>query len=419
MVDVPRQGVARRKMIRRILFSTVTLAVVAGVTYALMQLEPAAPSVDRDSVWIGSVTRGEMVIAVRGPGTLVPEEIRWVAATVSGRVEKVNVLPGTVVARDTVLIELANPELERQMLNAQLSLERAEAELEELKVSVERDMLAQEAAAAQVKASMETARLQDDVNQQLVREGLLSPIQARVSAVNAAELENRYKIEEERLAKNRQTAQSRIAAKEADVRSLQGQYELNQDQVHRLKVRAGIAGVLQQRDVEVGHQVTIGQLLGKVAVPGKLKAELRIPETQAKDVKLGQVADIDTRNGHIEGRVIRIDPAATEASVTVDVALLGQLPPGARPELNVDGTITIDRLDDTLQMGRPAYGQADSLIGIFKLINEGAEAVRTQVRLGRSSVTVMQVLEGLNEGDEVILSDTANWDNFDKIRLVD
>lgn len=417
MVDVPRKGVARKKKIKRAIYAILTVIVLGAVTWGLSQLEPAAPSVDRASLYIDEVERGPMVIQVRGAGTLVPEEIRWISSSVSGRVEQIKELPGTAVQPETVLMILDNPELERDVVDAELQLRRGRAELENLKVELQRQFLSQEAQAASVQADFKGARLQADLNEELAEEGLIAPLNKQLSDVTAEELDKRNQIEQERLRINAQATKASINAKEAELAQLEALYNLRRRQVDMLRVRAGISGVLQQTPVEVGQQVPPGTILGKVAVPEKLKAELRIPETQAKDVQIGQSAIIDTRSAEIEGRVIRIDPAAVEGTVTVDVALIGQLPPGARPDLNVDGTITIDRLEDVLKVGRPAYGQADSTIGLFKLINDGTEAIRVTVRLGRSSVTTIQVLEGLQEGDRVVLSDTSAWDNFDRIRL--
>lgn len=417
MVDVPREGYARKKRIRRILTGVVMVLVVLAVSWALSTLEPAAPSVDRSSVYLGQVERGPLVIEVRGPGTLVPEEIRWVVARVSGRVEQIRVLPGSQVESATVLVELDNPELEREVLNAELQLRQAEAELEDLRVALEREQLAQEAQAAGVQAEYVQRQLQADLNQQLAREGLISDLTLKLSEVTADELSRRNSIEQKRLAINSQSAEARIAAKEAQVAQLRGLFELRRRQLDSLAVRAGIAGVLQQTPVEIGQQVAPGEVLGKVAVPERLKAQLRIPETQAKDVEIGLSASIDTRNGLVPGRVVRIDPAAQEGTVRVDIALTGPLPLGARPDLNVDGTIQIDRLEDVLKLGRPAYGQANSTVGLFRLSGEGGEASRVRVRLGRSSVTTIEVVEGLAEGDRVVLSDTSAWDSFDRIRL--
>ncbi len=417
MTDLPRTGYARRKRIRRILIGAILLLGVAAATWGLSRLKPAAPTVDRSSVWLGEVEAGPMSIEVRGPGTLVPEEIRWIAAPVSGRVERIKVLPGTTVAADSVLMTLDNPELQQETLSAELQLRQATAELEDLKVELESARLTQEAQTAAVSADYQQYRLQADLNRKLAQEGLISDLTLKLAEVTTEELSKRHAIEQKRLEIAGASATARIAAKEAQISQLRGLLDLKRHQVGLLQVRAGIAGVLQQTPVEVGRQVQPGEILGKVAVPGKLKAELRIPETQAKDVQIGLGASIDIRSGVIPGKVIRIDPAAEAGTVKVDVALAGELPPGARPDLNVDGTIEIDHLDDVVKMGRPAFGQPDSTVTLFKLVGDGEEAVRVQVRLGRSSVTTIQVLEGLRPGDQVILSDVSAWDDTDRIRL--
>jgi HlyD family secretion protein len=357
-----------------------------------------------------------MVIEVRGTGTLVPEEVRWVAAATDGRVERIRVLPGSRVTADTILVELGNPTLERDTLDAQLQLKKGVAELENLKVEIESQDLSQEAQAATVQAEYQQKRLEAERYRALAEVGLVSDLDLKVLEITAGELAKRLELETRRLSISAQSRQSRIAAKEAEIEQLQGLFELRRRQVEMLQVRGGIVGVLQETPVEVGQQVRAGDILGRVAVPGRLKAELKIPETQAKDVELGLPAAIDTRNGIVSGKVIRIDPAAREGTVTVDVAFTGGLPGGARPDQSVDGTIEIDRLDDTLKMGRPAFGQADSTMGIFKLVSE-EEAIRVPVRFGRSSVTTIQILDGLEAGDRIILSDTSEWDEFDRIRL--
>lgn len=417
MVDVPRTGYARKKRIRQILFTVVALAALAVATWGLSRLEPAPPSVERSSVFIGKVERGPLVVEVRGPGTLVPEEIRWVAASTEGRVEKIPVLPGTSVREDTVLVILDNPELERQVQDSALQLQKEEAELENLKVELQRQSLDQEAAAAQIRATYLQQSLQADLNESLAKQGLISNLNLKLSQLSAEESQKRYELEQKRLQINADAVKAQIRAKEAGVSQIRGMYELRRRQLEMLKVRSGIRGVLQETPVEVGQRVSIGGILGKVAVPGRLKAELKIPETQAKDVVVGLPARIDTRNGIIPGEVVRVDPAARQGTVTVDVTLNGELPPGARPDLNVDGTIQIDRLDDVLKMSRPAFGQADSTVGIFRLLRDSKDAARVRVHLGRTSVTTVQVLEGLNEGDEVILSDTSAYDEYDRIRL--
>jgi HlyD family secretion protein len=387
-----------------------------AATWAFTSLEPAPPDVDLDSVWVGEVERGAMVIEVRGTGTLVPEEIRWIIASTDGRVERIRVLPGAPVSRGTVLVDLHNPTLEREALDAELQLKKAVAELENLGIDIENQDLTQQSQAASVQAEYQQKRLEAERYQALAREGLVSDLDLKVLEITADELEKRHELEKKRLGMSAQSRQARIAAKEAEIEQLRGLQELRRQEVEMLQVRAGIPGVLQETPVEVGQQVRAGDILGRVAVPGRLKAELKIPETQAKDVKPGLPAAIDTRNGVVPGRVVRIDPAAKEGTVTVDVAFTGELPEGARPDQNIDGTIEIDRLDDALKMGRPVFGQSDTTIGIFKLVDE-QDAVRVPVRLGKASVTTIQVMDGLDEGDRIILSDTSEWEDFDRIRL--
>jgi len=390
---------------------------LAVVTWGVTRLEPAAPSIERSSVWLGKVERGSMVIEVRGPGTLVPEEEWWVAASTEGRVEEIYVLPGSIVKKDTVLLVLGNPELERDALDAELQLEESIAELDDLEVELQRRTLEQQALAASVKADYLQRSLESDLNEELAKEGLISDLTLKLSQLSAEEAEKRHQIEEERMRIDGRSVKARIAAKEAEISRLRALFQLRLQQVDMLKVKAGINGVLQQTPVEVGQQIPSGGILGKVAVPGNLKAELRIPETQAKDVVVGLAASIDTRNGIIPGEVIRVDPAAQQGTVLVDVALKGDLPTGARPDLNVDGTVQISYLQDVIKMGRPAFGQPNSTIGIFKLVHNTDEAIRTSIRLGATSVTTVQVLDGLREGDEVILSDTSTFDGYDKIRI--
>jgi HlyD family secretion protein len=416
-MDIQREGYARRKKIKRALLLVLVAGCLAVVTWAVSRLEPAAPSVERASVWVGDVERGPMVIEVRGAGTLVPEEIRWIAASKEGRVERILVLPGSAVTTDTVLVELINPTLEREALDAELQLKMAIAELKNLKVDIENQELSQQSTAASAKADYQQKRLEAERYEVLEKEGLVSDLDLRVLQITAEELAKRNQVEQKRLTMSTQSREARIAAKEAEIEQKRGLLELRLRQVETLQVKAGINGVLQETPVEVGQQIGAGDILGKVAVPSRLKAELRIPETQVKDVRLGLPALVDTRNGVVAGKVVRIDPAAREGTVLVDVTFTEPLPDGTRPDQNIDGTIQIDRLDDCLKMGRPVFGQADTTIGIFKLINEGEEAIRVPVHLGRSSVTTFQVVEGLEEGDRVILSDTSEWDEFDRIRL--
>jgi HlyD family secretion protein len=401
---------------RRIAYGGAAAAVILLITLGLSRLKPAAPSVERATVWIDQVKRGPMLRQVRGLGTLVPEEIRWIPALTPGRVERIVTLPGTELKPETVILELSNPELELEALDAESQLRAAEAQLTELKVRLKSQHLDQQAAAARVQAEYNQAKLRADADEELAGQGLLADINYKVSRGTADELANRHRIEQERLSIAEEAIEAQIAVQDAQVERSRAFARLKRSQVQGLRVRGGIAGMLQQVGVEVGQQVTPGTNLARVAQPEKLKAVIRIAETQAKDVQIGQVAAIDTRNGVVPGKVSRIDPAVQNGTVTVDVALNGTLPKGARPDLTVDGTIELERLEDVLFVGRPAQGQPESLVGLFRLGEDG-EADRVKVKLGRASVNTIEVVEGLKEGEQVILSDTSAWDAFDRIRL--
>jgi len=418
-MDIPRKSQARKRLIKRILYSVLLLVVVAGISLALRNLKPAAPPVERATVWIDTVKRGPMIRQVRGLGTLVvmAEYIRWIPAVTQGRVERKLVQPGAHVSPETVLLELSNPQLEQETLNAEWDWKAAEASLVDLKVRLESQHLNQEAEAARVQAEYKQAQLRAESNEELAKLGLVPELNVRLERVTAEQLANRIGIEAKRLEKDSESIQAQLAVQKARVEQLRAVYELKKSQIDQLKVRAGMYGVLQIVPVEVGQQVAPGTNLARVADPTRLKAELKIPETQAKDVQIGQSAAIDTRNGIIPGRVIRIDPAVQNGTVTVDASLEGELPKGVRPDLSVDGTIELERLDDVVYVGRPVQGQPGSTIGLFKLTPDGREAQRVQVKLGRSSVNTIEVLEGLKPGDQVILSDMSAQDAFDRIRL--
>ena len=418
-MDVKREGVARKKKIRGAIIAGTVFAGIAAISFALSRLEPAAPSVNRATVWMDGVKRGEMIRQVRGPGTLevLPEAITWVAARTRGRVDRRVLLPGVEVEPDTIILELSNPELDQELRDAEYQLRAQKAELADLRVTVESQFLNQQSMAMTVASDYRQAQLQAEADTRLHAENLIGELIVKRSQVRAEELATRNELEQQRLEIATASVDAQLAAKRATVEQFRALYELRRSQKAALTVRAGISGVLQEVPVEVGQEVTPGANLARVAQPDKLKAQLRIAETQAKDIEVGQKAIIDTRNGVIDGRVIRIDPAVQEGTVTVDVELIGALPKGARPDLSVDGTIELERLDDVLYVGRPAYGQAESTIGLFKLLDDGETAVRTQVRLGRSSVNTIEVIQGLNEGDQVILSDTSAWDAYNRIRL--
>lgn len=416
-MDVPRKGAARKRMIRRMVYSALVIIPIPFITWGLSRLKPAAPSVERATVWIDTVKRGPMLRQVRGLGTLVPEDVLWIPSTTEGRVEKRLVLPGARVVPNTVLIELSNPQLENEALEAYYGHKAAEASLTDLKVKLESQRLQQQASTAQLKAEYTRAKVQAERDEQLVKLGLTAEIVARLSRATADELANRHAIEQKRLEISEESIRAQLAAQQVQVEKLAAFYKLKQSQVGQLKVRAGTEGVLQELMVQVGQRVPPGTPLAKVAQPWKLKAELKIPETLAKDVVIGQHAEIDTRNGVIAGKVSRIDPAVLNGTVTVDVKLEGELPQGARPDLSVDGNIELERLADVVSVGKPVFGQPNSLVGLFKLEPDGKGAERVQVKLGRTSVTTIEVLEGLKPGDQVILSDMSTWDAHNRIRL--
>jgi HlyD family secretion protein len=390
---------------------------VVVITLGLSRLKPAAPSVERATVWLDTVKRGPMLREVRGLGTLVPEDIRWIPATTEGRVERIIVRPGTVVRADSIILELTNPQVEQAAQDAELQLRAAEADLGNLRAQIQNDYLAQQAAAATVDSDYAQAKMQAEMNEALAKRGLVSELVLRQSKIRADELSTRRQIEQTRLAQTQGTMQARLAAQQARIEQARALATLRRNEMRALKVRAGMDGVLQQVPVDVGQHVTPQTNLARVGNPSRLKAELKIAESQAKDIQIGQTASIDTRNGVVSGKVVRIDPAVQNGTVTVDVAMDGVLPKGARPDLSVDGTIELERLNDVLYVGRPAFGQEQSLVGLFKLQDGGPLAARVQVKLGRSSVNTVELVSGLKLGDQVILSDMSAWDAFDRIRL--
>ncbi|HEX7698351.1 MAG TPA: HlyD family efflux transporter periplasmic adaptor subunit [Candidatus Acidoferrum sp.] len=416
-MDIQRPSNARAKKIRRIVYGTVALLLVGGVTYGLSKLRPAAPSVDRATIWPDEVKRGPMLVERRGLGTLVPEDIRWIAAQTDSRVDRWVLRPGAIVRPDSIIMELSDPTLQREALDAEFQLKGAEAEYANLRVQVDSDLMNQKANEAAVRSDFEQAHLQHVVDEKLFKEGIGSDHIRNLSRVKEEQLEIRMKLEEERTKIAADSAKARLAAQQAKIDEQKALYQLKRSQVDALHVRAGINGVLQLVPVEVGQHVTPGTNLARVADPKKLKAEIKIAETQAKDVTIGQKATIDTRNGVVNGHVSRIDPSVVNGTVTVDVTITDLLPNGARPDLSVDGTVEISNIKDVLYVGRPVHGQENSTIGIFKVTEDGSEATRVNVKLGRSSVNTVEILEGLKVGDKVILSDMSAWDNFDRVRL--
>ena len=416
-MDISRPDLARKKKLRQALYPVTAVLAVAVVTLGVSRLEPAAPRVDRDTLYLDTVQRGPMVRQVRGTGTLVPEQIRWIPATTDGTVERIVIRPGALVAPATVILELSNSELEQSTLEARLNLEAAEARYSNRQVEVERELLNQRATLATTEAQLKTARLQADADGQLFAQGLVSSLQLQQSQSAEQEFDTRYALEQERLQMATGTVEAQLAVEQAEVDRLRTLYELRQQQVADLRVRAGMPGVLQQVPLEEGQRIAAGANLARVGDPTVLKAELRIAETQAKDVQIGQSAAIDTRNGVIPGHVTRIDPAVENGTVTVDVAVDGALPRGARPDLTVDGTIELERMDDVLFVGRPVFGQEESVVSLFRVEADGTHASRMRVSLGRASVNTIEVLDGLQPGDRVVLSDMSTWDQFDRVRI--
>jgi HlyD family secretion protein len=419
-MDIQRPAsVAQQKKRKRIAIIVVAVLAVAGVSYALSRLKPAAPTVEAATVWRDTVKRGSMLRQVRGLGTLVPvdEARRWLPSATQGRVERIILRPGAQVTPDTVILELADPQLQQQLLEAENQLRAAEADLTSLRARLETERLNQKSIAATVDADFEQAELEREVNEGLAKDGLVSTLILKQSTVRAESLRTRSNLEKERLSVAEENVKAQLLAQQARVDQLRTLFNLRREQVDDLRVRAGMTGVLEQVPVEVGQQVAPGTNVARVADPSRLKAELRIAETQARDLLIGQVAHVDTRNGIIPGKVIRIDPAAQNGTVTVDVALEGPLPRGARPDLSVDGTVELERLDNVLYVGRPAFGQENSAVGLFLVNPVTMEATRTQVQLGVASVNTVEVKGGVKEGDQLVLSDMSAWDAFDRVRL--
>lgn len=418
-MDIPRKDASRKKLIRLIV--TIVLVVIAGVgiTFGLSRLKPAAPGVDMSVLWPDTVKRGPMVREVRGLGTLVPEDTMLIPAQTDGRVERILIYPGTPVKASSIVMVLTSPELETSLLDAEFALRAAEADYKNLEVTLQKNQLDMQSQVAQVGADSNTARLQADRDSTLVKDGLVSEIDAKISTVKAQQLKSQYDLQQRRLSINSQADEAQLAAQKVKVEQLRAEYNLKKSQVDQLKVRAGFDGMLQQlpTPVEVGQKVTAGTPLGKVAQPQHLKAELKIAETQVKDVAIGQPAVVDTRNGLIDGTVFRIDPSILNGTVTVDVRLKGPLPPAARPDLSVDGTIQLEKLDDVVFVGRPVFGQQDSTVQLFRIDPDGKYASKVKVTFGRSSVNTIEVKDGLRVGERVILSDMSAYDNYDRIKL--
>ena len=418
-MDIARPELKRQKRRRQILWVSIAIVILVGVTVGISRLKPAAPTVDRSTIWTDTVKRGSMLRQVRGLGTLIPshEDVRQIPAETEATVIRIVKLPGSLVEPDTVLVEMSNPQLEQEALDAQLQVKAAEAEYQSLKVKLDSDLMTQKAGAATVNADYAEAQRQAQTDKALYDLGVISGLAAEASAGKAQELVTRNNIEDQRLTINEKAIASELAVQQAKVEEMRALADLKEKQLQRLKVQAGVAGVLVDLPLQVGQHVLPGAELAKIVQPNHLMAELKIPETQARDVQIGEPASVDTHNGVIAGEVSRVDPAVQNGTVTVDVKLTGELPKGARPDLSVDGTIDLERLENVLYVGRPAFGQESSTISMFKLDPDGKGATRVQVKTGRASVNLIQIDSGLHEGDTVILSDMSRWDNTDRVRI--
>ena len=417
-MDIKRPPKSKiKKKIRNAVMIVVGLAAIGGITYGLTKLKPALPTIERSTAVIETVKRGEMVRDVRGNGTLVPDVTRWVPAPAEGRVERILLKAGVEVDPSTVIVELSNPQMEQQATDTDFQVKAAEADQENLKVKLESDAMTQKSAIATINSQYSQAKLQLDADEVLAKQGLVADLVLKISRVAVQDLANRLKVEQERLAVNSKSTKAQLNAATSRLQQLRALAALRRKQVDDLKVRAGTAGVLQQVSVTEGQQVTPGFNIARVADPASLKAVLRVAETQIKDVRVGQPVIVDTRNGLIQGTVSRIDPAAREGTFEIDASLNGPLPPSARPDLSVDGTIELERLKDVLKVGRPAFGQAQQTVGMFVLTPDGSEAERRTVKLGRNSVSTIEILDGLKEGDQVIISDTSQYDSYPRVRI--
>src|SRR5258707_2642928 len=416
-MDIPRTGQAKKRLVRRPAVIVTGIAVVLLITVFLTRLEPAAPTVAAETLLIDQVKRGPMLRQVRGPGTLVPVDVRIISAPVDGRVERIPSLPGVPVTADTILLEMVDPTVEQNALDAESQLKASQADYDNLKAKLESDLLAQQASVTTAQSASDQAKLQVEADERLAKDGLIPELNYKLSRLKFDQLFKQAKTEVDRYQQSKRSSDAQLAAQRARVDQMRGTYELKRRQVEELKVRAGINRVLQELPVQVGQRVAPGTVLAKVARPESLKAELKVPEVQAKDVLPGQRASIDTRNGIMPGHVLRVAPSAVDGTVIVDVALEGDLPKGARPDISVDGTIEIERLPNVLYVGRPAYGSAHSKIEMFKVGENGKPAVRVPVELGRVSVNTVEIVKGLQVGDKVILSDTSAQDGYNKIRL--
>jgi HlyD family secretion protein len=418
MVDIARDpAILRRRRKRQIALGVVAVLVMIGVSMALGRMEPAPPSVERATVLFDTVRRGPLVRQVRGNGTLVPEDTRWIPATTDGRVERILLRPGAVVSADSVILELSSSAVEQEALTTGRALQSAQASLISLRVNNQNSLLTQQSQVAALEYDFKQARMQTEADIALAKEKLISQLQLQTSQVKLEALQAKLDIEKRRLATASEALEAQLQVQQVAVEQARGAADLAQRRLASLKVTPGFAGVLQVVGVEVGETIAPGKNLARVADPMRLKASLKVAETQARDVEIGQLAEVDTRSDVIAGRVSRKDPAATNGTVTIDVSLTEALPRGAVPDLSVDGTIQLERLDSVLKVGRPALGQEQSTVSLFKVIGATAYAERVQVKLGRGSVTEIVVTSGLGEGDTVVLSDMSSYDAFDKVRL--
>ncbi|MGY6554575.1 MAG: efflux RND transporter periplasmic adaptor subunit [Wenzhouxiangella sp.] len=417
-MDYQRPDLARRRKLRRLVYAAVVCLTVIAAAVAVSTLETAAPRIDRTTIWTGTVERGEFVREVRGPGRLAPREIRWIPAASPGRIDRILVRPGTVVDADAVLMVLSNPDLVEDAEEARWAIVSAEASLAALEADLDRSLLDAEAGVMGLEADLESARLQADAEAELARRAIVSTIQAAQSAMRVSQLQKRLDFERRRLLRLQSANEARRQSEQALLDQARRHHQRLVRQVEDLAVRAGMSGVVQEISVQEGEQLAAGVNVARIARPDELIAELRIPETRAREILLGQIVRVDTRSGVIDGSVMRIDPAVRDGAVLVDVALNGQLPPGARPDLSVDGLIELERVGDALHLARPAHGQAESTTRLFRIDADG-HARQIPVTLGRASVNRIEVREGLRVGDEIILSDTARFDQHPTIRLTD
>jgi multidrug efflux pump subunit AcrA (membrane-fusion protein) len=416
-VDIVRPEIKHKKKMRRIAYIVAAVVLIPLMTYALSRLKPAAPSVDSGTVWTGTVKRGPMLRDVRGLGTLVPETIRLIPAVTDGQVQTRYLLPGTPVKANTVIFDLVNPQLQQETLDAEYQLKGAQAAYQQTKAQLQNQLMDKRTAAASVSSQYRTQEMVKQTKEQLGANGLAPQLDVKTAEVQAEELAKENDLAQKEVETFDNSIASQLAVQEATVNQKHAMYELKKSQMDQLHIRPGIDGMLQELDVEVGQKVTMGTVLARVAQPTHLKAQLKIAETQAKDILIGQKASVDTHNGIIPGHVTRIDPAVVNGTVTVDVGLDGPLPTGARPDLSVEGTVEIERLADVLYVERPVHGEANSTVGIFKVVDDGKEATRVQVQLGRTSVNTVEIVKGLEIGDKVILSDMSAWDNYDRVQL--